>query len=330
MLTIILILGVIAAILIGASLQNRWQRLQYFAPRFLMAYLSIVMLLGIGEFFFRYAYADSGWGFTLSYKNWEDLYWETNSLGFRDREWTPADWDDKTTVMVLGDSFAAGWGVPDVNQRFSNVLANQLGEDYAVVTVARPGGTPPRELAWALEHPLQEPDVIIYQYYMNDIDDAALRIDDKWIPQFPPPPKWIDQESYLANFLYWQLVPIIYTVNAPDGRSYWEWNDAAYQNFVIFDNLREELNAIMDYAEARDARLIVMLFPNMRDPVSSVGHLDGVASVFEARGYTDILKLYNEAAAWNPDDSTVSSRDAHPSAAFHQRVGDLLYEEFFE
>ena len=36
----------------------------------------------------------------------------------------------------------------------------------------------------------------------------------------------------------------------------------------------------MDFAEERDARLIVVIFPNMVDPVSSVPFVDAIATVF--------------------------------------------------
>ncbi|MCC6802930.1 MAG: hypothetical protein IT319_08600, partial [Anaerolineae bacterium] len=60
------------------------------------------------------------------------------------------------------------------------------------------------------------------------------------------------------------------------------------------------------------ARLIVVIFPNMQDPVRSIAYVDRVAQVFEARGQRDILKLYDEVAAWSPQDIIVSPRDGHP------------------
>jgi hypothetical protein len=329
MLIVIAIIILIAVLLIVLSVQKRWARARYIAPRLLAAYFSVVMLLALGEAFFRFAYAESGWGFTLAYQNWEDRYWEENSLGFRDREWTSDDWQGKTTVMLLGDSFTAGWGVTNPDDRFGNVLARLLGDEYAVLNLGRPGGTPPRELAWAREHPLQNPDIIIYQYYLNDIDDAALRINDFWSPQYPLPPEWIDQESHLANFLWWRVAPWLTTINASDDESYWAWNTRTFQNSAIFDIHRDELRAVMDFAEERDARLIVVIFPNMADPVGSIPYVDAVAAVFQESGYTEILKLFDEAAGWQPSQAMVSSRDAHPSAAFHRRVGELFYEEFF-
>jgi hypothetical protein len=63
--------------------------------------------------------------------------------------------------------------------------------------------------------------------------------------------------------------------------------------------------------------------------VRSIAYVDRVAQVFEARGHTDILKLFDAAAVWNPRDLMVSARDTHPSPAFHRYVGDELYRRFF-
>jgi hypothetical protein len=329
MLTIFIMLLLIGLMLIATAWQKRIPRLRYLAARLLVTYLTLVGLLVGGEAYFRYLYAESGWGFTLAYQNWERRYWQTNSLGYRDREWTPQDWEGKTTIMVLGDSFSAGWGIEDPSDRYPDVLAELLGDDYAVINLARPGLTPRRELALAQEHPLQNPDIILFQYYLNDIDDAAMEIADFWMPTFPKPPHWIDTESYLANFLYWRIVPAYSTIHAPDGQSYWEWNYATFDNYGIFQRHRAELEQVMAFAEERNARLIVVIFPNMHDPVRSIQYVDAVATVFQEKGYTDILKLFDEAAKWDFADSMVSDRDAHPSVAFHHRVAELIYENFF-
>lgn len=328
MLTIVFVLASIALLLIVGAVQKRWPRLRYLAPRLLVTYLTFLMPLVLGELYFRYIYAESGWGFTLAYQNWERRYWETNSLGFRDREWTAEDVAGKTKILVIGDSFTAGWGVQDPADRYPNVLQDLLGDEYAVMIAAKPGGTPMRELDWLKSYPIQ-PDIVIYQYYLNDIDDAALRINDFWQPQFERPPYWMDQESYLANFLYWRFAPLYTTVNAADGSSYWDWNQRAYDNFVIWEDHKRELNEIMAYVESIGARLIVVIFPNMQDAIGSIGRVDAVASAFEQNGHEDVLKLFDLVAAWNPEDVVVSERDAHPSAEFHHKVGQTLYETFF-
>ena len=82
-----------------------------------------------GRFFFRYFYAESENVFTGASLNWLARYWHENSLGYRDREWTPEDLAGKQTILVTGDSFAAGWGINDPADRFGDVLAQHLGDE---------------------------------------------------------------------------------------------------------------------------------------------------------------------------------------------------------
>src|SRR5688572_30733960 len=93
------------------ALQKKAKRPAAIASGLLISYITVLLLIGIGEAYTRFVYADSGWGFTLAHKNWEARYWHLNSHGFRDNEWTEADFSGRTTLAVLGDSFASGWGV---------------------------------------------------------------------------------------------------------------------------------------------------------------------------------------------------------------------------
>jgi hypothetical protein len=106
----LLTLLVIGIVLLLLALQKKAKRPAAIASGLLVSYITVLLLLGIGEAYTRFGYADSGWGFTLAHKNWEARYWHLNSHGFRDKEWTEADLQGRTTLAVLGDSFASGWG----------------------------------------------------------------------------------------------------------------------------------------------------------------------------------------------------------------------------
>lgn len=68
-------------------------------------------------------------------ENWHTWYVDRNSLDFRDREWEQGDWEGKTTVLVFGDSFTEGFGIQEVEDRYSNVLGELLGDQFAVLNV---------------------------------------------------------------------------------------------------------------------------------------------------------------------------------------------------
>jgi hypothetical protein len=324
MLYVVTCFGGAGLALAAFALQRRLLRLRSLARGLLITYVLLLGVFAAGEFYFRYVFAESENVTTGATLNWLARYWHANSLGFRDREWTAADTEGKQTVIVTGDSFAAGWGINDPADRFSDVLAKHLGDGYAVINLGVYGTATPEQLDILKQYPLKKPDVVIMQYFLNDIDYTLLS--KGLLPDPKPAPAWVNG-SYLLNFLWVRLISRF--LDPAFNQDWWDVNYAAYDNYDIWSAHRQEIEAYIDYVESIHARLIVVIFPNMLDPVKSVGYIDRVAQVFEARGHHDILKLFDQAAAWTPQERMVSPRDTHPSVAFHHLVGDLLYERFF-
>jgi len=322
---VVAVIAVIGFSLIALIVQKRRLRLRRLASGLLVSYCTVLGALGAGELFFRCCYAESNTIIGLSTQNWLNRYWQTNSLGYRDREWTAPDLQGKTTIIVTGDSFTAGWGIENPVDRFSDVLASHLGDGYAVINLGVYGAATPEELDSLKNYPLKTPDVVIMQYFLNDIDYALLRVGMQ--PKAAPIPDWA-RESYLGNYLFMHFVWS--TSLDPGGdRGGWDQQYAAYDNPTFWNIHRQEIEDYIDYVDSIHARLIVVIFPNLQDPVGSIAYVDRVAQVFEERGHHDILKLYDAVASWNPSDVVVSSRDAHPSVAFSHYVGDTLYKLYF-
>ena len=329
----LLILVAIGLLLVGMMRQKKAKRPANIAAGLLVSYLTVLFLLGVGEVYYRFGYADSGWGFTLAHKNWEQRYWHLNSLGFRDREWSEADFTGRTTIAVVGDSFASGWGVNDPADRFPDVLADLLGDDYAVINLALPGTSTPQQLEILQENPPAKPDIVLLQYFLNDIELASASVSRLWVDEFVTAPAdgSIAAETYLGNYIYWAIYPLTRTVNATFEGSYWDWQYETYDIHAIWQIHEQQLQDFIDYVEALDAELYVVIFPNMEDPVRSIPYVDRVKFVFEERGYTqNVMTLHDYVAGWNKPESIVASpRDAHPSAAFHRFVGQQIYERWF-
>lgn len=330
---IVLILLAIGGLIIVGAVQGRYQRLQSVMRGLLVSYITIMLILTAGELYFRYFYAESGWLWTLAGQNWHTWYVKRNSLGFRDREWTSEDYADKSTVLVFGDSFTEGFGIKNVEDRYSNVLGELLGDEYAVLNIGVANTSTRAQLDILKSYPLQNPDVIIWQYFINDINDAALSIGEQWWPTLPPrPPKWIDEGSYLANYLYWQIAPAFVAIDVTHDNSYWDWAYNTYDNYGIWQIHEQEMRDILDFIENTEARLIVIIFPNPLEPVESIPYVDRVAQYLETQGVTEIMPLYDDIsyfAEQREEGVVVSARDFHPNTAFNRYLGQKLYETYF-
>jgi hypothetical protein len=103
-----------------------------------------------------------------------------SSEGFRDRELGPKQ-DGEFRVLLLGDSFAMGWGLdaPDMpSAQLERILAERWPEGRVTVVNAGMGNSGPwqhrillREHGFALE-----PDLVIHQLYTgNDIENTLWR-----------------------------------------------------------------------------------------------------------------------------------------------------------
>jgi len=330
--TLVGLFALIGVALLVLVLWPRTSRLRSVARGLLVSYLTLLLMVGAGELYFRYAYTDSGWMFTLAHQNWQDRYWQENSEGFRDQEWTPTDWQDRTTLVILGDSFASGWGVNNPADRFGDVLAARLGPDYAVINRSKPGLSTPQQLDVLRDYPPDEPDIVLLQYFLNDIELASASVSRFWEAEFPDPRQlpWLIRESHLFNFLYWRLYSLTASINTTFEGSYWDWQYATYDDATIWEIHKQQLEDFIDGVEALGAELYVVIFPNMEDPVGSIPYVDRVRFVFEERGYSDnVLTLHDELATWDPVEAVASPRDAHPSAAFHRRVGEMIAARFF-
>jgi lysophospholipase L1-like esterase len=324
MLPVIIGFGALGVLLVALARQQRLAWLHGIAGGLLVSYGFIAVVFLLGEAYFRFAYAESENTVTRATENWLARHWQTNSLGYRDREWTPADWQDKTTVLVTGDSFTAGWGIDDPADRYTDVLAGLLGENYAVFNLGIYGTATVEQLENLRAFPVENPDVVVLQYFLNDINYTMLRMG--VLPDPQPAPDWA-QESYLLNFLYTRLLARF--LDPQFNVDWWQENYDAYDNAELWALHQEELQAYIDYTRALNARLIVVIFPNMLDPVRSVAYVDRVAQFFQAQGVSDVLKLFDAAAAWSLQDRIVSPRDTHPSVAFHRYVAEEIDRLFF-
>ena len=108
-------------------------------------------------------------------------------------------------LMVLGDSITYGQGVHDWHDTWPELLATTLereGHPYELAMFAEPGQDMPTHLQ-ELEHwgPVVRPDVLLYQWYVNDIEVMSHRPDETRVWQRWAGHAWLRQTSYLYYFL---------------------------------------------------------------------------------------------------------------------------------
>ncbi|WNK01353.1 GDSL-type esterase/lipase family protein [Thalassospiraceae bacterium LMO-JJ14] len=107
-------------------------------------------------------------------------YDHVNNAGWRDRDRQIENKNDAFRVLVLGDSMTFGYLVPK-EKTFTNILENKLksaGVNAEVINISYSGwGTDQAYEALRLEGQHYKPDLVIYHFVSNDMQDNTWHLD---------------------------------------------------------------------------------------------------------------------------------------------------------
>ncbi|MBI1881358.1 MAG: SGNH/GDSL hydrolase family protein [Chloroflexi bacterium] len=301
--------------------KNESSKSRRLAQNISLSVFTFLVVLMLVEFFFKVFFAQSDeFNYTLASKNWIDRYWRENSLGYRDREWTPELLKGRTKIMVLGDSFVAGIGIENEADRFSDLLGQRLDENYAVMNVGSNGANTKDEIQNALAYPYT-PDVIILSFYINDIQSTAKDMGFKQ-PTLQTTGPFLVNYSYALNFFYWR----IYRLGPQEwNNQYWDWLLSLYHNPDIWRVYQGELLQIADFIKQRKGRLIVVVFPHLLAVEESQPITSRVVKLYTDRG-VPVVNVTEMVAGMNPTELIASPVDAHPNEFVHHLVAEKLYQ----
>jgi len=295
-------------------------------PNLVLVITSLAVLGLCTEVVFKeFVALTDGFGFTHAARNWHERYWgHVNSRGYRDRDWNAADIQDKRKIYVTGDSFVAGCGIKNVKDRFPDILQNVLGDGWVVQNIATPGWATQDEYN-AVTGVSPKPDILILSYFINDIQNAAIK-NGYGMPPSPVPPQGLLGEalekSYAFNFFYWR----VYRSVQGSESDYLNYMYRMYNNKKAWGTHEEEMLAFCRWARENNVSLLVVIFPYSLDLKSSAPICSRVAAFFKSNG-ASVIDLTGELAGWDKDDLIVSRMDGHPSVKLHRYVAGRLYKE---
>lgn len=280
---------------------------------FSIAYSFLIIEIFFGLFFIK----SDGFGFTLAARRWSQKYWHPiNTESYRDYN---HNWKSKI-LFVLGDSFAAGYGIKNIEDRFSNILANKLQDTWSVGVVAKCGWNTKDEIE-ALKSHQKKPDRVIVSYFINDIEHAA-EINEIILPNVISMPhdliKPFVSNFFSLNWLYWRKFP------ENSENLYWEYLMKAYNNQEVWKSHTQELNALINHCKNINADVTFLVWPHLIALEESGSITSKVVDYLREQG-VQVIDLYNYLAGRNPKDLIVNSRDDHANVDLNKEVADIIY-----
>ncbi|MDP2645966.1 MAG: SGNH/GDSL hydrolase family protein [Desulfobacterales bacterium] len=105
---------------------------------------------------------------------WQRRYVSINTRGFRDVEHTLPKGLGTRRLLVVGDSFAFGWGINRIENRFGEELAKKLKaktrNSWESINASRPDTHTLQHIDFLKQSLAHKPDIVILLYVFNDMD----------------------------------------------------------------------------------------------------------------------------------------------------------------
>jgi hypothetical protein len=288
---------------------------------------TIVVIFAGAEAYLRLFYITTdGYGFTaMNYHWYKNFYWnQLNSMGYRDHEPRQDNPDQPfQRVAVVGDSFAVGHGIDNMDNSFPQILERELGDGYDVELVAKSGWDMNDYLPWLSGYSLK-PNIVVLSYYLNDIDylltgdrspDANFDF-----PEDPTLSAFI-LNYFTPNFVYYNLLQFTSTTRT---KNFQVSLVDAHLDADLWAQQSAKIDKFIDWNKDNETRLIVLLWPQIRAVEASIPATNKIKAYFEAQGI-EVVDMTDVLINQVPGEMVVNRYDAHPSIAASQLAADALY-----
>jgi len=254
--------------------------------------------------------------------------YETNSAGFRDREFALEKTDSVTRIAFIGDSFGHGSGVHYEDMAsviLENTLNKQFGCAVEVYNFSVGGYNTPDQAQVMREVVVDfEPDVVIIWYYLNDIGRSTSQYfgDEALVRQENPFLRFGREFSVVAEFTAQQMQQLVQS----------QQSIADFIGFYrsrLWDDVVVNLEDIVNTTQSIDAQPLLFIHPilyRLDDSYPYQTIHEQVRATSDELGFMtfdllDALKGYPYRSLW------VHEVDSHANEIGHRVTGEYAAEK---
>lgn len=273
------------------------------------------------ELFMRWTMVETNaFGLNLPSREWVKRYYRPLNE-FNYRAYPPQDaTDNQQHILVLGDSFAVGHGIKELDDVFAYHMSEILGEDYHVNLAGGLGLSP--TIDYVELYPYQ-PDILVLSHFVNDIETT---IENQGLPDLEPTGfvAWWEERYFLASFAYWNL----YVANQMLGEYHVNILEP-YENESQWTQHAAQLAEFVDWSNENDTQLIVIIWPTLEDIEASATANAIVADFFQSQAIPVVL-MSEHLANLSVSERTVNRLDPHPNERSHRLAAEALADVILE
>ena len=283
-----------------------------------------LVLLG-GEVYYRFVYDGSeSFGVTNVNRKWYVRHWRTNLSGFRDDvEYRQQPPPQHRRVTFLGDSVAAGYGIPNVDDRFADRIRHGR-ETWEIHVMARCGWNTLEQVQTvdALSKERYALDRVVLVYSLNDLGPFVPGCQDVFeqICEVPVPGLFL-REGYFLNLYYHRLV----LRSDPKARGFFDHLREGYEG-EPWQRHRQLLGQLVQLVRSHGGQFSVVTFPCLQVGVGE-GEFrpvhETLRSFWRSLGvpHLDMAEVFR---GHDREDLVVSAHDGHPNETAHALASEAI------
>ncbi|TAE40541.1 MAG: SGNH/GDSL hydrolase family protein [Runella slithyformis] len=285
--------------------------------------IMVVCLLGLLEIIFMYVPQSHEGALSKASQIWFNKYWTPMTPeGYRENP--KGDTTGKTKIIFIGDSFTAGHGLKTVEERFSDQLEQKMGTDKVVAYNLGISGSDTRDELKRLQKFGVKPDILVLQYFLNDVAGAAK--DGKLTMAELQPYNDLKNpvlgslvmRYYFPNFIYWQFP------HTPPA-SIVDFVQKSYTDTTILNPHLRDLKQFVDYAKINNAKLYVVMIPFLQNLDNSNRYTKPVEDFFRQNN-VPMVRVSEFVGQIPAKERNVGKNDSHASASVNALIADRLHE----
>jgi len=251
---------------------------------------------------------------------------KTNSLGLRDYEYSIEKPKNKKRIVLLGDSFTLGWGVPFDNTCSKQLekMLNQHQNKYEVINMGTGNYNTTMEVELFKLNGLQlSPEMVVLMYFVNDVE--------------PIPRKKsgfvyvVRRRSYCLSFLVGRLIKLRSRfVKAFEWSTYYEYL-YSMENLENLKANRDSIRELIALCKKNEIELLIVNIPELRNLreyrfSQATEHIKSLAE--EARvPFLDMLVAFTD---HEPESLWVKPEDPHANAKANSIIAEQLYKKVLD
>jgi len=270
----------------------------------------------------------------FSKKNCKYYYDNINSLQFRDIEHKLDKAKDIYRVLILGDSFAYGVGVP-FNNIFPRLVEKKWNKMHPssrieVINCARPGWNTEKEISFCFDTFLPyKPDLIIISYVLNDTE--CLMHNKNITLKYWQELSFHEPKSKIVRFIFKKSELFRYLFNRIENtrirREFFRIKKELYKDEnVCYGYFKKAVEDLAIAKKKNGFDVLVIIFPYFNMSLQDYPFLDlhrQVSSIFREAG-CDVIDLYDYYKIYKSEQLKVCAADAHPNVLANDIAADVI------